>query len=143
MPERITDINQLPTMAETMAAAMEQLKTNIGGISIAMSPGEALAVFSHLQLALRHPGAVGASSELARKVAMQLQTGFLAEPGTPLARVLENGWDAAHDVAACANCAGIPDAPAGVENPFRCRKCKRAVDSLALFTPDRGPLDRV
>jgi hypothetical protein len=96
MPEKVHPIKG-NLVVDPHKQAMEEL-SQIDSITFTLTPAEALATLSHLQLALRHPGAAGPGSDLARNVAKVIQGSMLAEPGSALEFMLEAGWQAEFDI---------------------------------------------
>ena len=75
---------------------VEQLR-RAPGIHMQVSTQEAFILVSQLQLALRHPGNCGPTSDVARDIAMTLQQGIMSQ--VPEAKgLLERGWETAFDV---------------------------------------------
>jgi hypothetical protein len=60
-------------------------------VGISLGPAEAWAVLGHLQMALRHPGATGETSDLARAVGRDIQA-RICRPGSALAWVADLAW---------------------------------------------------
>ena len=58
---------------------------------------ELWAVFSCLQLALRHPKNTGPTAQVAERVTRQFQQMLAPDPESALAQVAEMGWDAEYD----------------------------------------------
>jgi hypothetical protein len=61
------------------------------GVVLKLSFAEAWAIFSDLQLSLKHPENTGPTADMVRGLAIKLQKA-LAPEGTALHRVAENGW---------------------------------------------------
>jgi hypothetical protein len=64
-------------------------------IKLLLSKLQAWALFSELQLALRHPDNKGSAAEIARHFAAQLQKKVATTPA--LAEVAKRGWDPKYD----------------------------------------------
>jgi hypothetical protein len=64
-------------------------------IELLLSKLQAWALFSELQLALRHPENNGPSAEIARHFAEQIQKKVATTPA--LAEVAKRGWDTKYD----------------------------------------------
>ena len=90
MADKVTPIRE--NLVDIEQLALEELK-HIESVTFTLSPAEALSALAHLQLALRHPGAPGLSSDHARNVAKVIQGSLLAEPGSALAFMMEAGWN--------------------------------------------------
>jgi hypothetical protein len=71
-------------------------------LDLKLSAVEVNCLFANLQLALRHPANIGASSELTRHIAKRLY-GWLTNQAPALKRGLEAGWNEAHDYVAKAD----------------------------------------
>ncbi len=65
-------------------------------VNLRLSTLETWVVFSHLQLALRHPENKGLSADIARKVAYRIQSKIA--PNGALAKVAQRGWSQEYDV---------------------------------------------
>jgi hypothetical protein len=72
---------------------LEELRDDPQPVMLEMDKVTAWCLLSNLQLALRHPGNKGPSSQIARNVAMNIQAAICPEPESALARVAEQGWD--------------------------------------------------
>lgn len=57
----------------------------------------AMCIVSNIQLASRHPGNIGPSSNIAQSIAKEIQKSIL-EVAPNLAEVLEKGWNPEFDV---------------------------------------------
>jgi hypothetical protein len=79
------------------SAELAELK-NAPPCAIEILPLQAIAIVSHVQLALRHPSLAdnSALTKIARDVALQLQALFNSESATY--KVLELGWNSQHDI---------------------------------------------
>ena len=64
-------------------------------VRLDLTPREAWAVLSNLQLALRHPENNGSSAKMGRRIAERLQR-MVASEGA-LAEVARRGWDQRYD----------------------------------------------
>lgn len=81
---------------ELMEMAARDIRA-FGGVPLAMTMGvgEWWVVFSHLQLALRHPGANRFGSAIARDIAQDLGAMIARSPA--LREMVRRGWEAEHD----------------------------------------------
>ena len=77
-------------------AEMAKLDTDPQMVILELTKTEAWALLSQIQLALRHPGNTGHTSEYARRLARRLQEAVANEGA--MAEVAEWGWDPQHDV---------------------------------------------
>jgi hypothetical protein len=85
-----------PSLKEYAAELAELEKAPPCAIEIA--PLAAIAIVSHIQLAVRHPSLADNAplTKIARDVALQLQALFNSESATY--KVLEMGWNSQHDI---------------------------------------------
>ena len=74
----------------------EKLTRSRSIVNLRLSTLETWVVFSHLQLALRHPKNKGPSADIARKVAYRIQSKIA--PTGALAKVAQRGWSQEYDV---------------------------------------------
>jgi len=65
-------------------------------VNLRLSTLETWVVFSHLQLALRHPQNTGPTADIARKVAYRIQSKIA--PTGALAKVAQRGWSQEYDI---------------------------------------------
>jgi hypothetical protein len=80
---------QAQFQAEMAALADKPVELHMTGL-------DAWVLLSQLQLALRHPGNIGASAEMARVIAGKLQEAVAVSPA--LFVVAVRGWDPEYDV---------------------------------------------
>ena len=64
-------------------------------LSLMLSPIEAWALLSHVQLALRHPQNTGPTSQIARRWAETIQSRLVTGPA--MSEVARRGWEAKYD----------------------------------------------
>lgn len=66
-------------------------------VQLELSPLQAFTLIGHLQLALRHPGNVGPSADMAEAIARMMQDALTWQDATVGAAV-EAGWNPCFDV---------------------------------------------
>jgi hypothetical protein len=91
----VTDEQRVANALAAAQAAVEAFSTLHTNILLEIELPVAVIIVSHLQLALRHPGNVGSSADIARGFAMEL---IGAMPEGPLQNFMMMGFDPAHDV---------------------------------------------
>ena len=79
---------------EIKSALMETLKSD-ETVDLRFEKRQLWMVFSHLQLALRHPGAKGPTSEMVRELAKMIED--ILAPSGALRELAEMGWDPKYD----------------------------------------------
>jgi len=79
-----------------MKKALIELLESGEMIGLRMEKRQLWLVFVHLQLALRHPEATGPSSEIVRKLALQMED--ILAPEGDLRELAELGWYSEYDV---------------------------------------------
>lgn len=83
-------------LLRAFAEEFKELCASERRVELELTPLEAWALMSNLQLALRHPNNVGPTARTAKGVAERLQ-GIVAPDGV-LAEVARRGWNVRYDV---------------------------------------------
>lgn len=77
------------------AAEFAALAARTDAIRLLLSPFEAWVLIGQLQLALRHPANTGPSAQIAKILALRLQS--IVAPDGVLALIAARGWHAEYD----------------------------------------------